>query len=300
VILPSFEYHRARSVAEAAMMLKTYGSEARVLAGGTDLMLQMQRQYLSPGYLISLKGISELRKLAMEGDRFVLGANTTHRDVELSPTAANVFGALHDGASAVGSVQIRNVATVAGNICNGAPSADTAGPLLAVGASVKVMSTEGERSIPLEEFFVGPGVTALKPEELLVEISIPQPPSRTGSAYGKLTRRKAMDLAMVGVSVCITLDSAGTWIRSARVALTTAAPTPIRCPKAESILQGETVSDSLLQKAGEAAAAECLARTSYRSTAEYRRDMIVVLIRRMAKRCLERIGRSVGGEGVSL
>ena len=291
MILPPFQYHRVEHVAEALSLLKTHGPEAKVIAGGTDLVLQMQRQALSPRHLISLKGIPGIRKIDLEEDRLVLGAGAPHRLVELSSEVEEHFGALHDGASAVGSVQIRNVATVAGNICNGAPSADTAGPLLALGASVRAASLGGKRIIPLEEFFVRPGVTALRPEELLLEIIVPRPQGRTGSAYGKITRRRAMDLALVGVSVSLTLESDRSRIRNARIALTTAAPTPIRCPAAESTLVGQTVSERVIQRAAEAASSACLARTSIRSTEEYRRDMIAILTLRMIKRSLERIDR---------
>ena len=290
-MLPAFAYHRPGTLTEALEVLETFGERGKILAGGTDLLLQMERDYARPEHLVSLKRIQNLSDMGLEDGLFHLGANTTHRAVELSPVVRERFGALHDAVSVLGSIQIRNVATVAGNICNGAPSADTSGPLLALGASAKVMSLRGERVIALEDFFLSPGRTALNPGEMLVCTLIPEPLSRTGSAYTKMMRRKAMDLAMLGVSVSISLAEDRKRVQDARIALTTLAPTPLRSYKAEGVLKGERISEALILEAAEQAVLESCPRSSYRSTAEYRKEMIRVLLPRTLSRALGRLSK---------
>lgn len=199
------------------------------------------------------------------------------------------LSALHDAASQVGSVQIRNVATVGGNICTAAPSADTAGPLLALDAAVVLEGPNGRRRVPIADFFTGPSETVRKGNEVLIEFDIPEEPGRFGSAYWKHSRRKAMDLPLLGIAVGLTLSESQE-ISNARIGLTVAAPVPIRAHKAEEFLKEKRLDDDVLAEAGNIASSEASPRDSLRGKAWYRREMIEVFVPRMAKLAVERIG----------
>jgi carbon-monoxide dehydrogenase medium subunit len=292
-MLPDFEYHRAKSISEAVQLLNTYKGEAKILAGGTDLLLQMEQGNIwgrpCPKHLISMRDATSLKYIRLGDGDILIGANTTHRDGELSSLVKEELSALHDATYQVGSVQIRNVATIAGNICNAAPSADTAAPLLALGAIVKAVGPRGERAIPLSDFYRGPGQTVLEPDEIVREISIPQRASLAGSAYIKLSRRKAMDLALLGVAAYVCLEADRSHVKEVRMGLNTAAPTPIRVYQAENVLKGTLLTDEAMTEAATIAATEASPRSSFRSQSEYRREMVRVLVRRSLLKALDRL-----------
>jgi carbon-monoxide dehydrogenase medium subunit len=208
--------------------------------------------------------------------------------LELSPVIRKEFPILMDAVTNIGSVQIRNVATIGGNIINAVPSADGAIPLITLGAQVRLRGPKGERSIALEHIFIGPGMTLLDPGEILLEFIVPRLPPKTGAAYSKHTRRAAMELPLLGVAVLLSLGDDGITCTEARIGLGVLAPTPMRARRAEAILRGKKVSDELLKKAGKAAAEECKARDSIRGEAWYRREMVEVLVPRMARLAMER------------
>jgi carbon-monoxide dehydrogenase medium subunit len=253
-----------------------------------------------------------LDQIEYDGD-LRIGAMVTHRTIEKSERIRKEFSALADAVDVLGSIQIRNVGTIGGNICTAAPSADTAPALLVLGAEVQIKSHQGERIVPIAQFFKGPGETVLKEGEVVTELVIPKPLPHTGSAYWKHSRRLALDLPILGVSVLLSLDK-GTLSRpdifdtsfpilsilhtlekdelvcqEARIALGVAAPTPIRVVKTENLLRGRKISDELLDEVAEAAAEEAQPRDSLRGEAWYRRDMIKVFVKRMAVKCIERI-----------
>lgn len=287
-MLPAFEYFKANNIEEAVKYLgATTG--AKILAGGTDLFLQMQNNDDTPPALVSIKGIEELNEIKETADQYIFGANVTHRQAELSELVKTKLSALHDGVSQVGSVQIRNVATIAGNICNAAVSADSIGPLLVLGAKVKIVGRDGARIQDLEEIFTGPGRTLLEQDEVLTEIIVDKPGENFGSAYYKFARRKAMDLALLGVAASLTLSPDKKEIVDAKIALGTAAPTPIRAFQGEKELIGSPVSQEVFARGALAAAEEARPRTSWRGTAEYRRGMIEVLVQRVLNKVVERI-----------
>ena len=288
-MLPPFLYHRAESVGEAVEILAAYRGDAKILAGGTDLLLQMQRGQVSFRHLVSMRYIRAIKYISLQDGHFVLGANTTHRQAELSPLVQKELGALHDAVCRVGSVQLRNVATVAGNLCTAVPSADSAAPLLALDVSLRILGPHGERMIPLTDFFRGVRSTALQADEVLLEIRIPRPPAYSGSAYLKLTRRKAMDLALIGVASYARCSPDKSRFEEVRIALSTVAPTPIRAYGAERLLSATPMSDIAMKEAAEQAAAEASPRTSLRSTEEYRREMIKVLVMRSLRQALKRV-----------
>jgi len=244
-----------------------------------------------------------------------IGAMVTHRDIEKSEVIRKEFSALTDAADVLGSIQIRNVATIGGNICTAAPSADTATPLLVLGTQVKIKSLSEQRTVPIEDFFTGPGETILKKGEVVTELVIPKPLPNTGSAYWKLQRRLALDLPILGVSVLLSLDK-GTvscsdmlcttspissilhtmekdelTCKEIRIALGVAAPTPIRALKAENLMRGKKISDELLEEVANMASREAQPRDSIRGEAWYRKDLIRVLVKRMAMKCIERVVR---------
>jgi len=311
--MKTFDYSTSKTLQEALHLLHQQGDKAKLVAGGTDVMVMIKKREISPEVLVSLRRIPGLDQIQYEKSSLRLGPMTTHRAVETSPLIRREFSALADAADVLGTVQIRNVATIAGNICTAAPSADTAPPLLVLGARIKVLSPEGERTIPLEEFFKGPGETVLRRGEIVTEVSIPKLLPHTGSAYWKHKRRGALELPMLGVAVLLSLNtdriSCGDMMRArspvssifhalekdelvckeVRIALGVAAPTPMRAFKAENLLRGQKISDGLLDKVAETASEEARPRDSIRGEAWYRKEMVKVFVKRMAVTCIERI-----------
>ena len=214
-----------------------------------------------------------------EGDGWRIGALTTIRMLETSAAVRRMYPILTQAAAALGSVQVRNIATVGGNLCHAVPSADMAPPLLCLDAKVSLIGNNGKRSLALPDFFLGPRSTAIQPRELLSEISLPIIPSRWGGVYLKLGHRKAMDLAVVGVATLVVLDSLGRCL-DCRIALGAVSPTPERARRAEEVLRGEKVTEAMLDKAAETAMGECQPIDDVRATARYRRHMVQVLTRR--------------------
>jgi aerobic carbon-monoxide dehydrogenase medium subunit len=288
--LRAFEYHAPASLDEAISLLQQHGERARPLAGGTDLVVQMKdgaTKFPMPSHIVNLLGVSELRGIEFgESEGLRLGAGATMTEVAESPAIRERYTAITEGAALVGSVQTMNMATVGGNLCNAAPSADIAPPLLAFDAEAIIVGPSGRRSVALEEFFLGPGKTALAQDELLAEVRVPVPPAGTGSAYDRHTPRKQMDIAVVGVGVVLTLASER--IERARVALGAVAPTPLRVRQAEATLEGQTVSDEVFARAAEAAAAESSPISDVRGSAEFRRHIVRVTTERMLHLAAER------------
>lgn len=289
----SFQYHQPKTGAEAIALLRKLGEKAYPLAGGTDLIAKMKARHLSPEHVISLRGLKGLNFIKRTGRSVRIGALTPLRDIEKSPLLSDGFQMLRSAAREVGSVQIRNVGTIGGNLCNASPSADTAPPLMALRAEAKIIGPRGGRRIPLEDFFAGPGRTALRRGELLSEIYVPLPGPGTGSVYIKLGVRRAMDIAIVGVAALITLDPRDRTCRLARIALGAVAPTPIRAFKAEELLAGKALDDDLIERAAALASRAAKPITDVRASADYRREMVEVLTRRALKTALREAESSV-------
>jgi carbon-monoxide dehydrogenase medium subunit len=283
-----FDYLMPTSISEAISLHESYGAQAQYIAGGTDVMVKIKEGKINPQYVISLNHLKCLDHISYEQGELTIGAMVTHRMLELSSTIRKEFPILTDAVENIGSVQIRNVATIGGNIVNAVPSADSAVPLITLGAEVRLKGPEGERSMPLEDFIVGPGKTLLQEGEILLEIVIPKLPSHTGGAYWKHTRRAAMELPILGVAVLISLDDDMQTCTEAKIGLGVVAPTPMRAKNAEAVLKGKNVDEDILKKAGRAAAQECKARDSVRGKAWYRRDMVELFVQRMAKVAMQR------------
>jgi carbon-monoxide dehydrogenase medium subunit len=287
--LPKFEYHAPASLPEALDLLAEYDGKGRVLAGGTDLLVSMKKREVLPEHLISLKGIAELKGIHDEKEGMKIGALVTLGEIEHSKMIQDKFRVLWDAVQVMASLQVRNLGTIGGNLCSAAPSADTAPPLIVLDASVEIISSRGKRKVLVENFFKGPGESVLKPGEILARIMIPNPLNKSSGAYFKLMRRAAMDLAQVGVAVCLSLDSEKMICRGARIALGAVGSTPIRALKAEQILLNKELNERVGKEAGKIAAQEANPRSSLRASKEYRREMIEVLTKRAVMAAVNRI-----------
>lgn len=284
--MKEFEYLEPSSLQQALEWLNTHRGQARVLAGGTDLHLRLRKRVFLPDYIIDLKRVRGLNYIVSDGQGGVrIGPTALQRDVAGSPLAQKDFPALAEAARWVGSVQTRNRATVVGNLCNASPAADTAPALLGYGARVKIASVQGERTVPLEEFFVGPGKTVLRDNELVAEVLIPTPAPRTGGSFFRRTRT-AMDIAVICGAAVLSLRN-GT-CQDARIALGAVAPTPIRAPRAEGVLRGQVLSARVIEEASRIAAEESRPISDVRGSEEYRREMVRVLTRRGLTQAFER------------
>lgn len=262
---------------EALELMAQKNGGSHVIAGGSDLVLNMRNGLVSPKKLINIKRLQELKGITYEKHKGLrIGALTTLRDIHRSSIIQSQYPALSFAASKMASEQIRAFATVGGNLCNGSPSADQSVPLIALGATANLISYSGRREIPLEEFFLGPGETALAPDELLWEITVPPPQGET--IFTKHTPRNYMDISVV--CVALRLGMAGDVCQESRIVLGAVAPTPLRARNAESILDGQTLSPRTINDAAVAAADESKPIDDAKGTAWYRKKMVEVLVRR--------------------
>lgn len=280
--MKSFEFYEPTTLAEASRLFAE--EHAQLLAGGTDIIIGMKAYTETPQSVVSLQKIPGLAGITTDGDSINIGAMTKVRDVELSADVQQHHTALAEGAAEIGSIQIRNLATIGGNIAHASPAADTVAGLLVADAQVDIASADGERSVPIDELFTGPGQTVLTPGEIITRFRLPKPAS--GSHYIKHKIREVMDLAFIGVAAAINMDN-GT-ITDARIGLAAVAPTPIRATAAENLLKGKAPTPELLEQAGEAAASGCSPISDLRCSAEHRREMVDVLTRRTLQYALER------------
>ena len=289
--MKNFSYLMPETIDEAISLLESHGEKAGYIAGGTDVMVKIKEGNLSPEYLVSLKHIPAMNDLSLdrENGELHIGALTTHRMLEKSSLIRLQYPILHDAVINIGSVQIRNVATIGGNLVNAVPSADGAIPLIAMDARVRFRGPRGEQTEDLIKFFLGPGQNILEHGEILTEIIIPPLLPRSGSAYIKFGRRAAMELPLLGVGVLLSLDEDMKHCARARICLGVAAPTPLRALEAEKFLSGKVVDEKTLEEAGRIAGDESKVRDSIRGVAWYRKEMVNVQVKRMGMKCLERI-----------
>jgi aerobic carbon-monoxide dehydrogenase medium subunit len=276
-----FDFYQPATLPEAIKLLKENGAGGRFLAGGTDLVIAMKEKGLLPKYIVDLKRIPGLTGIRENSDGSItLGALTTMYEIETSPLIRKNFHFLAQSAAEVGSIQIRNRATIGGNMCNATPSADTAPALVALNAIAKIAGAAGERSISLEEFFKGPGQTALSTDEILTEVVIPKSAPGLVGEYIKFSPREMMDLAYVGVAVAYGFDAQKKTCAGVRIVLGAVAPTPIRAKRAEAAIEGQILTEALAEKAGNIAAEESKPISDVRSSAYYRRAMVAAMTKR--------------------
>lgn len=276
--LPAFSYYEANSVDEALGMLHEGGEGARILAGGTDLIVAMRMKGTKPSVLVNIKTIPSLAEITEQGGELHVGPLLTMEQVERYFCAVRGCACLSHAARVVGSWQVRCRATIGGNICNGAPSAETAPALLALGAEAVIASYGGvSEVVDLENFFVGPGSTICGHDRLLVRLVIPRSTGETRTMYIKHSPRRAMDIAVVGVATSVTMDK-NQRVADARIALGAVAPVPIRVHEAEESLVGAVLDQCSIRTAAKIAASAAKPVSDVRASAEYRREMVEVLV----------------------
>ena len=279
--MPPFQYVRPKTLKEAFVLLSQKDKgRAKVFAGGTDLFPKLKRREVKiPGTLVDLKGIPDLNYIQYDEKKGLrLGPLTTLHAIERSRMIRDKYGLLAQAAHSIGSPQIRNRGTIAGNICNAVPSADSAPALLVLGTRLMLQNSKGKRTVKIEDFFKGPNATILSNGELLREIQVPPLPKGSRGLYLKVSPRRSMDLAVVGAAVLVILDKGV--CKDVRVALGAVSPTPIRAQRAEEILRGQPFSDRLVEEAAHVASEEARPIDDHRASANYRRRMIEVLVRR--------------------
>lgn len=277
IIVQEFEYLEPTSVSEATTLLEMHGDNARIMAGGTDLLVQMKMERRNPALVISLAKIPNLGGITTVAGLHI-GATATIRSVYKSPVVQEKYTALAEACNWFSTVQIMYMGTVGGNICNASPAADTAPPLICFEAQVTLASQSGERTLSLEDFFLGPGKTLLRANELLTMIHLPALQDHTGSAFLKVSRVVA-DISKTCVAVKIVRDPNGDLVRDCRIALGSVAPVPFRARAAEAALIGHPFGEELAERAAQMASKEITPITDVRSTQEYRREVSEVIVR---------------------
>jgi carbon-monoxide dehydrogenase medium subunit len=285
--LRDFEYVAPRSLEEAIAALDKHGANARVLAGGTDLVIMMNDRVVAPDVVVDVNHIPELQSFSWDvGDGLVIGAAVRFHALETSADVRRHYPGLAEAASEVGSWQVRNLGTPGGNLCTASPAAEIAPILYALDAQVRIAGPRGQRKLPVQQFITGVRQTALEPDELLVDIQVPPPPERSASHYIKLKEREKMDIAVVGVAAMVALEPGDGVVRDVAIALGAVAPTPFRATDAESTLRGQRPDDDLLAEAGREAADICRPISDVRASADYRRAMANVLTKRAIRQAM--------------
>jgi len=275
----SMEYFEPKTISDALSLLAKHGAEAKIIAGGTDVMVDIKYKE-EPGFLVNIKKIPGLDGIRENGGSLRIGALATIRDVETSAVVRDKLPVLWESSHQFASLQIRNTATIGGNICRASPSGETLTPLLVLEAKGKLAFADGERTEPFTAFFQGPGKCSVGSKGLLTEIEVPYPAAGSRGVYLKHAVRGAMDIAMVGVAVLITPDASKNSLQDVRIGLGAVAPTPLRATKTEALLRGKSLSGALLKEAAAMAASESSPISDQRSSAEYRRWIVEALTRR--------------------
>lgn len=287
-MINDFEYVAPKTLHEALQLLDQYRDHYKIIAGGQSLLIMMRQGLIAPEVLIDIKGLSELDYIKSDNQKgMIIGALTTHRTIEKSPVIKTSFGVIAEMESRLASVQTRNWGSIGGNLCHGDPAGDLAPVLISLNATLTVAGMKGERNMLVEDFFLDYFETALEHGELLREIQIPALPPNTGVAYSKFNVIET-EMATVGVAVSMTLASKEGNCKDVRIVLGNAAPKPMRAKRAEEVLRGKKVTDSLLQEAGEIASTEGDPISDIHASAEYRQELIKVFVKRVGKEALSR------------
>ncbi len=296
ILVQEFEYHEPASLEQAISLLNKYGDRAQMLAGGTNLLVWMKMEQKSPECLINVGKLSELQGLSSQDGKLDVGALTTIRALRDTPQVQADYTALADACAAFGSAQIQLMGTVGGNLCSSSPASDTVPALMALDAQLVLVGLSGERFLPVQEFLLGPGKTALRQGELLKSIQLPTPQPGTGSAFIKVTR-VAADLAKASVAATLVRD--GDRVVACRLAFGSVGPTVMRTPKAEAALTGQTFSAELALEAGRIASEEITPIDDVRSTAWYRREVAKAITHDVLQAAWERAGGERHGDTVT-
>ena len=276
-----------RSVEECVLVLAERGPGTKLVAGGTDLLPQLKAGMLKTGSVVDLSGVADLRHLAVaNGSGLRIGAAVTARALERDARIQKTYPAISESGALVGSLQVRNLATLGGNLCNAAPSADMAPPIIALDADAVIAGPKGSRRVPFDSFFTGVRRTVLAPDEMLVEIAVPNPGPHSGGNYRRHTPRRELDIAVVGVASQLTLLNGV--CAKARIALAAVAPTPLRATAAEHLLEGHRITPELIERAAAAAIEAARPISDQRGSADFRRHLVRVLTQRTLTTALAR------------
>lgn len=285
----AIQYAAPESIRDAVAILSQFGPRARVLAGGTDLIVQVREYARDVDVMVDGKRIPELMTLSFDPQTgLTLGAAVPCYRIYRDPAVREHYPGLIDAVSMIGGTAIQGRASVGGNLCNSGPAADTIPPLIVYSATARIAGPEGERSVPVEEFCTAPGKNCLKEGELLVWLHLPPPPPHSGARYLRFIPRNEMDIAEVGVGASVVLNPAGDTFVSARIALAAVAPTPLYVAEAGAALAGRPVSDDTIQEVASLAQAAARPISDMRGTAEHRRHLVGVLTRRAIKGAVDR------------
>jgi carbon-monoxide dehydrogenase medium subunit len=289
MIPPAFEYLRPKTIPEALSFLEQYGDQAKILSGGQSLIPMMKLRLARPAYIVDINRISGLSYIMEEGGFLKIGGLTREAEVEASPLVRSKYPLLLDTTAVIADPQVRNLATVGGNLAHGDPANDHPAAMMSLGAQVVATGKKGERVIPIESFFVSLLTTALQPGEILTEIRVPTPPAKSGGAYMKV-ERKVGDFATAAVAVQLTLDDKGA-VQKAGIAMTNVGPTPLKARKAEDFLRGKKPDAAAIAQAAQLAADESQPSPDLRGPAEYKKGLVKELAKRAITRALERAGK---------
>ena len=280
-----FDLVLPRSVDDCLKVLSERAGDTKLVAGGTDLLPQMKNGVVKPARVVDLSGIPALRTI-QNGAGLRIGAAVTARALELDPKVRAGYAAIAEGGALVGSVQVRNLATVGGNLCNAAQSADMAPPLVALDAEAVIAGPKGQRRVPLADFFTGVRKTVVAPDEMLIELVVPAPGAQSGGNYIRHTPRRELDIAVVGVASQITL--ANGVCSNVRIALASVAPTPVRATAAENALTGQALTPALIERAAALSVEAAKPISDQRGSADFRRHLVRVLTQRTLTTAHER------------
>ena len=289
MIAQSFQYESPGTIAEAISLLQKYGDEAKILSGGHSLIPMMKLRFASPGYVIDINNINGLSHIKEEKGVVRIGALTRESEMEHSDLLKKYFPIFGDVTKLIADPQVRNRGTIGGNLAHGDAANDHPASMLALRANVVITGPNGERTVPIDEFFFGFYMTAVQPDEILTEIQIPVPPAGTGSAYHKL-ERKVGDYATAGVALQLTLDKKGV-CTAAGIGLTNVNPVPLRASRSEEALIGKPITDASIAEAAQYASEDCSPSSDLRGSEEYKRAMVAVLVKRMIHKAVERISK---------
>jgi carbon-monoxide dehydrogenase medium subunit len=289
MIPPSFEYLRPTTIPEAIAFLQQYGDDAKILSGGQSLIPMMKLRIARPAYLVDINRIAGLSYIKEEAGDLKIGGLTREAELEASALVRSRFPIIFDTARVIADPQVRNLATIAGNLAHGDPANDHPATMLALGAKVVATGAKGERVIPIEDFFVTLFTTALQQDEIVTEIRIPLPPARSGGAYFKL-ERKVGDFATAAVAAQVTLDGSGV-CQQAGIGLTNVGPTSLKARKAEAFLRGKKPDEANIRQAAQLASEEAQPSSDLRGPAEYKKGLVKELTIRALSRAVERAGK---------
>ena len=282
-----FEYRTPKSLKETHQALKEFGTDAKLIAGGTALIIMMKQRLVRPTCLINLQALRPLKGIEAKNGFLRIGSLATHREVESSALVKRVLPLLAETYHHVATVSIRNMATVGGGLAHADPNQDPPPTLIALGASVKVSSANGSRTLPLEEFFTDYYETVLQPDEVITDLFVPRMQPNSAGAYLKFLPRTADDYATVSVAAVVTLEPGKKVFKDVRIALGSVGTTPIRAKEAEAVLRGQPVKPEALREAGEKAKGEVDPITDLRGSADYKQEMAAVFVRRALEKALE-------------